>query len=250
MSRALILLFFFVASLSVRAETYQQLLGAFRTFPKSGSIEAHSYYNQKFWDESATGQAWKFGLWRVGAFAAVHGQVGARVDLYPISFVQISYQESLTSRFYETLTLNCEEIHCGGSLRRGTLKASLALAYGAIFFVPSYAQTQLTIDSDKRDFSSEEDNLIAKRTGDELATTQWALGYKQEKDRFVFLSKQSVMKFSKDNNFSQLLIWSHDYNSEINYFAGVGFFESNHVKRGSTMVAGFNWTSGDNLALF
>lgn len=246
----MVLAFLLLWSQGSQAEIYQQIQGAFRSFPQSGSIEAHSYYNQKLWEATADGAPWKYGFWKAGGFVAVHGQAAIKLDVYPISFWQISYQESLTARFYETRTLNCLEVHCGGSLRRGTVKTNLALAYGSFFLVPGFSYTHLTLDSDKKNFSSEEDNLIADRLGDYLSTSQVVLGYKMDKQRVVFVSKRSSMKVTKDSNFSQLLVWNRDYNSEINYFVGAGFFESSHVNRGLTMVAGLNWTVGENLSLF
>lgn len=233
-----------------QAESYFQIQGAFRNFPKSGSIEAHAYYNQHLWKASDEGAPWKYGFWRVGGFAAIHGQAGVRVELFPISFLQLSYQQSLTSRFYETQTLDCQTVACGGSLQRGTFRASLALAYGSFFLVPGFALTDLHLDSEERDFSSEEDNLIAYRSGDQLTSTQVALGYKQEGQRWVLLSRASKMKKSHEHNSSHYLLLSRDYNSEINYFVGAGVYESNHVDRGLSMLAGLNWTVGENLSIF
>ena len=244
---ALLVLGFCVSSHSA---SFYQLQGAFRSFPRSGSGEAHVYYNEKLWTKESGGQAWNYGFWRVGAFAAIHGQAGLKVEVFPISIWQLSLQKSVTSRFYETQTLDCKIVECRGLAQRGTFKTSLALGYGDFFLIPSYTITDISLDRDKKDFSSEEDNLVADRAGDQLAITQFAFVYKMADQRWVIVNKTAKMKWTKDFSSSQLLVWNKTVDSELNYFVGAGTFESNHVDRALSLVAGINWSVGENLSLF
>jgi hypothetical protein len=233
-----------------RAETFYQIDGAFRTFPRSASGDAQLFYNEKLWSQENSEQPWKYGFWRAGAYAAVHGQAGVKVEVYPISIWQLSLQESLTSRFYETQTLDCAAIECRGILQRGTFKTSLVLGYGNLFMVPSYVVTDLSLDSDKKNFASEEDNIVADRAGDQLVTTQLALGYKSGEDRWVIVHKISKMRQTNDRNESQYVVWNKVVNPEWNFFVGGGFFDSSYVEKSFSAVAGASWKVGEDLSLF
>lgn len=236
--------------LTAQAASYYELSGGFRSFPRSATIEATMSLNEKLWSDESSDKPWNYGLWKVSGFAAVHGQAGFKVDVYPFSIWLLSLQRSITSRFYDTLTLDCTTIECRGLLQRGTFKTSLALGYGDVFMVPSYSITDLTLNSDTTNFSSEEDNLIADKAGDQLTTVQIAIGYKQNDNRFVLVNKNSQMKLTKDHNTSQYFVWSKAYDKEWNYFVGAGAFSSNHVEKNLSLVAGLNWSVGENLSLF
>lgn len=253
MNRSLLLIFFiwfFLFTKISGAASFYQFQGAYRSFPKSASGEVHFYFNEKIWSNQTSGESWQYGFWRLGAFAALHGQVGLKVDVYPISILQLSLQRSLTSRFYDTQTLDCMNVECRGSVQRGTLKTSLVLGYGDIFFVPSFTITDISSDQNKKDFSSEEDNLVAALGGDQLSIRQLTLGYKSGDQRWALVSRSSKMKLSKDHNLSKYLVWNKIYNPEINYFIGAGIFESSHADRSFSFISGISWTVGDNLALF
>lgn len=232
------------------AATYYQLQGVVRTFPRSLSGEAGVYYNDRLWQNTESGKPWTYGFWRIGASAAAHGQVAAKVDVYPVAIWQLSLQRSATLRFYDTMTLDCATYECRGVLHRGIFKTSLALGYSNFFFVPSYSLTDLTISSSKKNFSSEEDNLLADRSGDLLTTMQFAFGYRDGDQRWVFVHKGSKMKHSGDHNTSEYLVWNKVLDSQTNYFLGAGFYESNHASRTFSAVAGLNWSVGENLSLF
>jgi hypothetical protein len=172
------------------------------------------------------------------------------LDVFPISIWQISLQQSVTNRFYETKTIDCTVFECGGIAHRGTFKTSLALGYGEFFLVPSFSLTDLALSSDKKNFASEEDNLIAERDGDQLAITQIALGYKRGDWRWVALQKSSKMKLTGEYNSTQYLIVSRALDAQWNYFVGGGLYSSSHVERNASIVAGVSWAMGENLSLF
>lgn len=230
--------------------TYYQVNGAFRSFPRSATAEAGVYYNEKLWSGDQTALPWNYGFWRVGAFAAVHAQAGVKIEVFPISIWQISLQRNITSRFYDTQSVDCTIIECRGVLSRGILKTSLAVGYGDFFFVPGFSITDLSLNSMTKNFSSEEDNLVADKEGDQLTTVQFALGYKMGDHRFILASKSSQMKKTKDENQSQYLVWSKEIDKEWSYFVGAGAFKSTHVDQGFSMVAGANWSVGDSLSFF
>ncbi len=235
---------------AAEAASYYEVSGGYRSFPGSASVEVNASYNEKLWSGDVADKPWNYGFWKVSGFAATHGQAGFKIDVYPISIWQLSLQRSITSRFYDTLTLDCVQIECRGLLQRGALKTSLALGYGDFFMIPSYMITDLTLSSDSKDFSTEEDNLVADKSGDQLTTSQLALGYKTNVNRFVLVYKNSQMKLTKDHNTSQYLVWSKSLDKEWNYFVGAGSFSSNHVENGFSMVAGLNWSMGEKLSLF
>jgi hypothetical protein len=233
-----------------QAASFYQLQGATRTYPRSGSVEAHWYFNERLWNRASEEQNWNYGLIKAGGFVAAHGQAGLKIDVYPISFWQLSWQRSLTSRFYETLTLDCQQVTCDGILDRQTLKTSLVFGYGDFFVVPSYSLTQLRLDSQQKDFASEEDNLVADRRGDQVGVQQWALGYRRGRHRWLLVHKATSMQVTKDFNNSQYLIWNYGQNAQTSYFVGGGVFESNHASQSTSLVMGISWSAGENLALF
>jgi len=224
--------------------------GGFRSTPQSASIEAQYFYNEKIWNGSEGEPAWKYGFWRVGGFVAIHGQAGVKVDVFPISIWQIQLQRNMTSRFYDTKNVNCDMVECRGVLQRGIFKTSLALGYENYFFVPSYSVTDLTMNSGSKNFSSEEDNIVADHSGDQLVTTQMALGLKQNDQKWVLVSKESRMVNSRDSNSSQYLIWSQSRDKNLNYFIGAGTYRSSYLKSSGSIVLGINWSAGENLSFF
>ncbi len=253
-------LFIFVSTLllffphNVWSLNFYQIQGGFRSLPQSGSLEGRYYYNEKLWTQESEGTPWKFGFWRLGGFAAVHGLAGLSVEVFPISIWQIVLQRSVTSRFYDTKTVDCKSIECRGLLTRGTFKTSLAMGWNFhsldFFFLPSFEITDLSLSSSNKNFSSETDNLVADRAGDQVVNNQWALGLKTREDHWILLSKNSKMKLTGDYNKSQYLVWNKKKNDQMNYFFGVGTFESTYLKRSPSVVAGVNWTVGENLSLF
>lgn len=246
----LLLSWLMFSSLWVRGATFYQVQGGVRSLPQSASVEGQFFYNEKLWSGTEGEPLWKYGFWRLGGFVATHGQVGAKVEVFPISIWQIQLQRSITSRFYETQTLNCDVIECRGLLQRGIFKTSLALGYGDYFLVPSYTVTDLTPNSNQKDFSSEEDNLVADRSGDQVSSTQVALGLKHQNQKWVLVSKESRMKNTRDANSSQYLIWGQTYDKNWNYFVGAGAYRSTHVKLSLSVVLGASWTMGENLSFF
>lgn len=232
---------------------YQLQAGA-RSFPRSGTLEAHAYLNQHLWKASDESLNWKYGFWKAGGFVATHGQAALKVDIFPISFWQVGFQKGITSRFYETLTLDCEQINCGGQVIRDTLRTTLALAYKDFFLIPSYSRTHLSLVTNGTnptdDFSSEEDNLVASKAGDDLLLTQVVFGFKAGQQRWLFLNKESHMQESGDWNHSQYVVWSKTVDQQWNYFVGAGQYRSNHAAMVGSVVAGFNWSMGENLSLF
>ncbi len=242
---------FLMISIILKAESFYEVQGAFRSFPQSFSIEAGSYYNEKLWSGDLNDEPWRYGFWRAGGFAAVHGQAGIRIDVYPISIWQLSLQKSVTSRFYDTENINCELIECRGIVQRGQFKTSLALGYGNYFLVPSLSLTDLSmIETPKKDFSSEEDNLTADRLGDQLQTFQWALGYKLGDRKWVFASRSSKMKTSNESLRAHYVIMSDRWDKTINYFIGGGIYDSSHAAKTFSGVVGLNWTVGEDLSFF
>lgn len=236
---------------TVHGATFYQIQGGLRSTPQSASIEAQFFYNEKLWSGVGEGDSiWKYGFWRVGGFVATHGQAGIKVEVFPISIWQIQIQRSITSRFYETQTLNCDVVECRGLLQRGTFKTSLALGYGDYFLVPSYMVTDLSHNSNQKDFSSEEDNLVAERSGDQVITTQVALGLKYQDQKWVLVSKDSRMKNSRDTNSAQYLIWSQSQDKSWNYFVGAGAYRSDYLKSSLSVVLGASWMVGENLSFF
>ncbi len=248
--RTFVFLFVILKSYFVFASTFYQIQGGFRTTPQSASIEAQYFYNEKLWGSVDGEPFWKYGFWRVGGFAALHGQVGVKIEVFPISIWQIQIQRSMTSRFYDTQTIDCQLVECRGVLQRGGIKTSLALAYSDYFLVPSYSVTDLTLNSSGKNFSSEEDNLIAEGPGDQLMMVQWALGWKWREQKWILVNKQSRMVRSRDSNTSQYLIWSQKRGDHLNYFLGGGAYQSNHLKSSLSAVMGVNWSLGENLSLF
>lgn len=244
------LVFLILSSLSVHAATFYQVQGGLRSIPQSASVEAQFFYNEKLWSGVEGEPVWKYGFWRVGGFIATHGQAGAKVEVFPISIWQIQIQRSITSRFYDTQTLNCDVVECRGLLQRGIFKTSLALGYGDYFLVPSYMVTDLTHNSNQKDFSSEEDNLVAERSGDQVVTTQVALGLKHHDQKWVLVSKDSRMKNSRDSNSAQYLIWSQSQDKSWNYFVGAGAYRSDYLKSTLSVVLGASWMVGENLSFF
>lgn len=233
-----------------KAASFYQIQGGFRSTPQSSSVEAQYVYNEKLWSGGSDDPAWMYGYWKLGTFVAIHGQAGMKVEFFPLSLWQIQLQRSMTSRFYDTKTVDCSLYECRGVLQRGSFKTSIALGYGDFFLVPSYSITDLTMDSPQKNFSSEEDNLVADKEGDQLVVFQEALGYKQGNQKWVFVAKTSYMKKSRDSNSSQYLVWSQSPDKNLSYFVGAGQYRSTYLKSSLSFVAGFSWTVGENLSFF
>lgn len=244
-----LILVFFCSSFS-QAETFTEVLAANRSFPNGYSVEAAYFYNDKLWDKSDADNAWKYGFWRTGFFAAAHGYVGARLDVFPISILQLTYLESMTSRFYDTATIDCLSFECRSTIHRRTLKTAMALGYGDFYFVPSYSKTELTNTSVLRKFSSEEDNLIADQNGDESQVVQFALGYKWKTYKASVLSKWTKLQTTGDSNVSHYFVWSGNFDKELKYFFGAGSFKSTYSESQFSVLAGLRWTSGKDLSFF
>ncbi len=135
----------FVFSLKSYGLNFYQIQGSMRSFPQSGSIEGRYYFNEKLWSQESEGAPWKYGFWRVGAMAAAHGLAGVSIEVSPISLWQIILQNSVTSRFYDTKTVDCKMFECRGWITRGTLKTSFLLGRTfntlGLFFIPSLFDT-------------------------------------------------------------------------------------------------------------
>lgn len=235
---------------SLHAEEYYQFDGGFRSFARGTSVQGQYFYNKKFWSLESEEQPWLYGLWRFGASAATHGQVGARLDFYPISIFQLSLQKSFTQRFYEIETLACDKVDCAGMVDRTTLKVSSALGVKDFFLLPSYEVTFLTHKNATKVFASEDDNLLAHRQGDQLNKWQIALGLSRGIRKYIVVHQQSSMEKTGDQSRSTYFIYNHQWKEGWASFVGGGFFESTHATQTPSLVAGLQLTRGDKLTLF
>lgn len=229
---------------------YYQIQGAFRTFPQGLSVEAATTYNQKLWSQETHEKPWLYGLWRATASVASHGLVGMRLDVFPISIVQLSVQKTITQRYYETLTLDCLSVECGGLVEREQVRMAMALGAGQFFVLPAVGFIRLKRPGTERDFASEEDNLVAQRGGDQLTFVQWATGWNAGGHRFLWLHKESRMEKSCDLSRLDSLIWSYSSTKEWTYFVGAGLFASTHARSTGSLMLGLQWNQGENLSLF
>lgn len=244
------IVYFLSLSNLVKAETYYQLQGSFRSVPQSGTMEAQYFYNKKLWSQEDSESPWKYGFWRLGSFVGAHGLAGINVEVFPISIWQIQLQKSMTSRFYDSKNVDCSLVECRGTLTRGIFKTSFVLGWQNYFLIPSYMVTDLVLNNTNKNFSVEGENIVADQMGDQLTTWQLLFGLKQKSQRWVAVLRNSQLKQTRDKNSSQYLIWNQDLENKLNYFIGAGTYRSTYLDQSFSLIVGLNWFQGENLSLF
>jgi hypothetical protein len=232
-------------------KTEYSLSGGFRSYPQSLSVTADINTSRALWDGRDKETPWKLGIVRFGADVAIHGRAGVYLDVFPIGFWQIRFAQSMTSRFYKTAGIDCETFECSGTLNRGEFGSTLALAFEAWVFVPSYQIESLSLNKTDKDFAVEGSNLLADKSGDQLDRKQTFVGYKLNSDSTIgYFYRQEQLKKAQNKNTANYLIFKKKCLDNWNCTIGLGDYESTYAKKNISMILGLSYKFGDSWALF
>ena len=202
-------------------------------------------------------QDWKFGLYRLQAGVATHGQLDASISLYPISFFEINYQKKWTQRYSAPSNFTCISVQCYGPIERDIVQARLALAYEKLVSIFSYSRQWTKAQNTNESVFDDLENILMLQTSDTAETKSIFLGMKiNSEDNLVvgLVGRSFEYEASKIKNellglaATQNIKWQE---RTIKLFGLAGSYKSDYSNQGLSIALGAQYTWGDApLALF
>lgn len=246
-----------------------------------GAIEAFGRWDTQLWSKSSEHQPWNYGYMATQVKLGTQGLYEAALLFAPISFLELSYSKSGTSRFYESKVFDCSTYECKGMLFRDRLSLKFAMGYQDYYFVPVFQVTKVTFGQSQQLTVDESENLLLQSDADYLRTTTLVIGKKHGNSSYSLVSRKSEYEFSKMQNETLLFVASKketDPNcfkelcSDKTYGVGFGPYASNstpfkkstlnalainsngseqsEIIKGFSIVAFFKWSWGKSLGYF
>lgn len=251
----------------VKAELSYGIAGGVRSYPFGASVGGDIKASQFLWGEAPGEKGIMFGLIQESLVLASHGMAGAQIDVYPISIVKLSYGQSVTQKYYEIKTLDCDKAECPGTLHRAYFKAAFVLGYENFLFLPQWQKTLVSGQSSQRLLGLEDEYLLGGPESEEVEVQQTLFGYKYHDSVVGLFVRKAKTKKVANESLSQYFVWQMPLNniievtpdsswqilgdtSKIKLNVGIGLFKSNWANEGFSALVGFKWGGGQDPALF
>lgn len=220
-----------------------------RTYPQSASAEISVKEEWLIWNEKSEDLPWYFGFLQAKAVVASHGMIEGQLSVFPISFIEIGYSVSQTSRFYETKTFNCDRVICRGNVLREKSFVRLAWAYKDWVFIPSSYRKRIS-NSDKSKFLADEvEHLLAWPGGDDLDVSTFIVGKNIGKNFLALVHREAQYYLSDKRNEAQYLVYRTRWRG-ASFSGGAGRYFSSYADPQLSVVAALTWSWGDSMSLF
>lgn len=254
--KVLLVLFLLVGVNAAYAVHYGAELGA-RSYVRGASARLHVADDTLLWGQKSSEQDWKFGLYRLQAGVATHGQLDASISLYPISFFEINYQKKWTQRYSAPTNFDCIAIQCYGAIERDIVQARMALAYEKLVGVISYSRQWTKVRNTNESVYDELENILMLQSSDAAEIKSVFLGAKvaAENNLVVGLAARSFeYETSKIRNELVGVAVTRDLNWQERKFKILGLlgvYRSDYSKEGLSVALAAQYAWGDApLALF
>ncbi|MGE0633206.1 MAG: hypothetical protein AB7O96_12405 [Pseudobdellovibrionaceae bacterium] len=237
-------------SISSQAQWEYNLSGDYRTYESGLSLEAQAAYNSLLWGTKGGPTDWKYGFLRGGGDVAVHGKARVFAEIYPISILRLSVQQSYTSRFYDVKPFDCKLYDCDGVVGRTTALAQVVGAVGDFMGTLVYSQTNVTNTDDGKPLALESENLALRNRGGLIESKTAFFGYKYEDQTFGVVAMGSNVMGIKSKSDAQYIVYRIKMPDEIKYSILGGQYHSSFSKRDLSIIVGAEWSAGETLSLF
>ncbi len=243
-----IVFIFFFARL---AFSYQSsVVGAARTYPSSGSIEAQIKEDWLLWGNADTNNPMGYGFASARFNVATQGMLEGAVSLSPVSFIELGYAQNSTFRFIKRkMKYDCDVIECMGEISRQKTFLKIGLAYHEFVFMPSFQIVQTKNKASSIAFYDEIENFVLLPDNDEISITSFILGYKKDKDLYGIAFRGAQAKENEVQNQAVYGIYKSQ-TENFGYTVGAGTYQSDFYDSGFSAIAQINWVIGDSLSLF
>lgn len=219
-----------------------QLTAESRTYPFGASVEAR--YNEHFslWDARAEGNPHKFGYWQLSGAVAAHGKFEIGVLVAPISFVKVEIAHSVTSRFYDSLVLDCTQYVCRGQLTRDSVKVSVPFLLGGLIWVPQLESIVFSASDPTKPFVDENENILGGSNHDRLSINRLAVLKQVDDYKFGLMLKTATMTNSEQWNQGEYFIANGLYR-DWDITLGLGAYKSSVTSLGPNafVSAKYQW---------
>lgn len=254
--KGLLVLLVLLETSTSQAVHYGLELGA-RSYVRGASARFNVAHETLLWGQKTGEQDWKFGLYRVQAGAATHGQLDAAISLYLVSFLEINYQKKWTQRYSAPTNFDCLAIQCYGPISRDIVQSRMALAYEKLVGVFSYSRQWTKVQSTNEPAYDELENVLMLQTADAAEIKSGFLGVKvaAENNLVIGLAARSFeYEASKIRNELIGAAVTRDLNwheRKFKVFGLLGVYRSDYSKEGLTVALSAQYAWGDApLALF
>ena len=252
-----LLVFLIVAGCSTANALHYGLdLGA-RTYVRGASARLYAAHDSLLWGQKNSEQDWKFGLYRLQAGAATHGQLDAAFSIYPISFLELNYQKKWAQRYAAPSHLSCIGVQCYGSIERDAVQVKLALAYEKLLSLISYSRQWVKAKNTNESVFDDLENILILQNSDAAEIKSVFLGLKidSEDDLVLGLVARSFeYEASKIKNelfglaVTRNLKWQE---KTFKLFGLLGTYRSDYSTEALSVAVGAQYSWGDApLALF
>lgn len=254
--KSLLVLLVMTGASTSQAVHYGLELGA-RSYVRGASVRLHVAHDTLFWGQKSNEQDWKFGLYRLQAGVATHGQLDTAVSLYPISFLEINYQKKWTQRYSAPANFDCIAIQCYGPIERDVVQAKLALAYENILGFLSYSRQWVKVQNTNEPVFDELENILMTQSSDAAEIKSGFLGAKVSAESNLVLgavarSFESETSKIKNELIGLAVIRDLVWQEKTFRISGLfGVYRSDYSKEGLSMALAAQYTWGEApLALF
>lgn len=224
-----------------------------RTYPFGGLVDAQLKSEKLLWDAREK-TPWMFSMVQSKLTLATQGLAEASLSVFPVGFIELGFNGSTTSRFYDSKNFDCSAVVCRGILNRtsvfGRMIFGLQLAWGDPFILFSKSQTIAKTADDTKPFVDELEKILGKAGSDELEAKSLGVGFKfKNGSALLALGRQARYQDTGDRNEMAYLIYRSKFDS-YKVSAGLGKYQSNRFDHDFSAVLGISFAEGDSASLF
>jgi hypothetical protein len=222
----------------------------YRQFPENKTIEASVKEEWLLWSKKENPQDWKFGFIQPKIVVGAHAMIEGQINLYPVSFVELGYAQSKTSRFYDITTFNCDQVLCRGNVNRERLsfKIGVPIQFSKVLY--TYSRAKLHSEDTSKPVADETEHLLAYPGDDTLTVQSFTVGRDFTLDTFMgFMNRTAYYQDSMKGNNAYYFVYKTKWNGAfINLAAGQ--YVSSYSDAGFSMFGSVTWKWGDSISLF
>lgn len=223
---------------------------AFRSFPKSGYLEAESGYNHKIWSKDNI----LYGYTRPSISATSAGAYNsfkADLEIAPVSFITFGSGYEIIQNRQQYADSDCSKYSCKIDLRRKYLRIKVLAGYKNFFAVINFNRSFYTPirQVNREGFIDPQSQLSMAKNGDVINTLSTAIGA-EIGDHYKILALSIFGKVSNSgDSYSHNSLLLHYQKLKLNFFGGLGVYRASGFTTRPSVLAGVKWTFKKGIGL-
>jgi len=226
---------------------------AARSMPFGASIGGELGLNRLVWgDPKSTDKLYGFVRPYVkGSTSAVVNRATIGFDLFPVSFVGLSWGGSASARFTTNYaTLNCLGLQCDGSLKSIFVSPKIIVGYHGFFAGSIVRFDWISASQTILPFAEETQTLVGSSGSDILKDILFLAGYETGNATYGVLIENASMLQSGNNNLLLSTFTKFRLNTNWALSGGAGQYQSSTQGPSFTGFLKLEWSNLNTLSLF